>query len=160
MRKFRKTFFFVAAGFVLMGLVMAAQGLRMLVAEYWLDSRGAQTTGQVENLFTESVYSSARGGMVDQTWIIVGYRVDDIWYGNRFQLTSRQKDNFERGQMLTVVYDPENPANGRPPGLSHQRRGWMQSLFGYLMIFIGFQTLLVLIFKPRPTLDDRQQAAA
>lgn len=160
MRKFRKTFFWVAIGFIVIGVVMAVQGVSMLLDEYWLESRGAQTTGEVESLFTETVYSAARTRTVEQTWIIVGYWVDNVWYGSRFRLNSDQEQDFERGQLITVVYDPENPANGRPPGFSDQRRGRIQSVFGYLMLFIGVQTGLVLTLKPRPRLANRDQSAA
>lgn len=159
MGKFRKTFYWLAAGFVLLGVAMVVQGLSMLLDEHRLESRGAQTTGEVESLFTESFYSASRSRMVDQTWIIVGYWVDEVWYGNRFQLSSDQKKDFERGQLVTVVYDPENPANGRPAGLSRQGGGRFQSIFGYLMMFVGIQTLLVLILKPRPALTEHGQAA-
>jgi len=159
MRKYRKSFFFIAMSFVVLGLVMVAQGVSMLLDEYWLDARGAQTTGEIESYFTESHISAFRLEQVEQTWIIVGYWVDNVWYGNRFKLMPGQEDAFERGQLVTVVYDSENPSNGRPLGFSGRRPGWIQSIFAYLMIVFGVQTLLVLIFKPRPRLINRDQPA-
>lgn len=158
MLKFRKTCYLIAVGFVLMGTIICVQGVQVLLGEYRLESRGLRTLGEVESRYTRDYYSSARSRMVEETWIIIGYWVDGKWHGNRFKLPRRFEQDFEKGQMVEVAYDPDNPSNGRPLKLKQAGVGRIKAIIGYLMLFGGFQSFLVLALKPGPSLPEYWRA--
>lgn len=120
---FRKTLKFIVCGLLVMGIVICVQGVKILIKDSDLSARGAETMGEVESLYSRQHYSSVRGRMVEEDWMIVGYWVDDVWYGNRFKLPRKLRGELESGQLIKVLYDPERPSNGRPEILGPRKAG-------------------------------------
>lgn len=125
----------------------------MVIAERNLSKRGEQTQGEIESIYVRETYSSTRGRMVEDNWMIVGYWVDGVWHGNRFKLSAKVADTLEKGQQVTVYYDPSDPGKGRPDFISAQaRNGRIKAIVGYLLVFGAVQSFVMLYWKPHPVL--------
>jgi len=60
MRKFRKIYLFISMLVTIIGLALLYQGIRTVVAERFLQTRGATTMAEIESLYAREAYSNIR----------------------------------------------------------------------------------------------------
>lgn len=108
---------------------------------------------EIESLYAREAYSNIRKRMVDQHWMIVGYWVENKWYGQRIKIDSSIAAELQQGQMIEVYFDQSNPQNARPVMIpASVNANKFQALGGFLMLFVGCQLFIVTAFRPRPEL--------
>lgn len=151
MLQFRKTSFLLSFIFITIGLSVLLEGITDLLHENALEKRASQTEGEIESIYKRDLY--ARGKMREELWMTVIYNVEAVQYNKSFKIPKNKIPKLENGQIIKVLYNPENPNYGRPDFISGAKVGKkIQSSVGFIMLFIGVQVLVALIWKPRPQL--------